>query len=112
MATRKENLQKINAELNKLSDDELDKIAGGNAAAIVSTVVEIGAKVVPVIIENKDEIAETAGKVAEQIGFVSKPNDAVGAYDLTSKKIHPEISTGGTGNRVGNYDLNKYVIKK
>ena len=29
MATREENLKKINAELNKLSDDELDKVAGG-----------------------------------------------------------------------------------
>ena len=26
MATREENLKKINAELNKLSDDELDKV--------------------------------------------------------------------------------------
>ncbi|MBR1806126.1 MAG: hypothetical protein IJ774_07055 [Selenomonadaceae bacterium] len=112
MATREENLKKINTELNKLSDDELDKIAGGNAAAIASTVVEIGTKVVPVIIENKDEIAETAEKVAEQIGFVSKPNDAVGSYDLKSQKIHPGISSGGTGQRVGNYDLNKYVLKK
>lgn len=112
MSTRKENLQKINAELNNLSDDELDKIAGGNAAAIASTVAEIATKVVPVIIENKDEIAETAEKVAEQIGFVSKPNDAVGSYDLKSQKIHPGISSGGTGQRVGNYDLNKYVLKK
>jgi len=29
MATREENLKKINDELEKLSDDELDKIAGG-----------------------------------------------------------------------------------
>ena len=29
MATREENLKKINAELEKLSDDELDKVAGG-----------------------------------------------------------------------------------
>ena len=30
MATREENLKKINAELEKLSDDELEKIAGGD----------------------------------------------------------------------------------
>jgi len=30
MATREENLKKINDELEKLSDDELDKIAGGD----------------------------------------------------------------------------------
>ena len=29
MATREENLKKINDELAKLSDDELDKVAGG-----------------------------------------------------------------------------------
>jgi len=29
MATREENLKKINEELEKLDDDELDKIAGG-----------------------------------------------------------------------------------
>ena len=29
MTTREENLKKINAELEKLSDDELEKIAGG-----------------------------------------------------------------------------------
>ncbi len=30
MATREENLKKINDELEKLTDEELDKIAGGN----------------------------------------------------------------------------------
>ena len=29
MATREENLKKINDELEKLSDEELDKVAGG-----------------------------------------------------------------------------------
>ena len=29
MATREENLKKINEELEKLDDDELDKVAGG-----------------------------------------------------------------------------------
>ena len=29
MATREENLKKINAELEQLSDEELEKIAGG-----------------------------------------------------------------------------------
>ena len=29
MATREENLKKINAELEKLDDDELEKVAGG-----------------------------------------------------------------------------------
>ena len=29
MATREENLKKINEELEKLSDDELEKVAGG-----------------------------------------------------------------------------------
>ena len=29
MATREENLAKINSELEKLRDDELDKVAGG-----------------------------------------------------------------------------------
>ena len=31
MATREENLKKINAELEKLNDDELDQVAGGSA---------------------------------------------------------------------------------
>ena len=30
MATREENLKKINEELEKLSDDELEKVAGGH----------------------------------------------------------------------------------
>ena len=30
MATREENLQKINEELEKLSDDELEQVAGGS----------------------------------------------------------------------------------
>ncbi|MBR5913286.1 MAG: hypothetical protein IKZ58_02825 [Selenomonadaceae bacterium] len=30
MANREENLKKINEELEKLSDEELDKVAGGN----------------------------------------------------------------------------------
>ena len=30
MATREENLKKINTELEKLSDEELDKVAGGS----------------------------------------------------------------------------------
>jgi len=30
MATREENIKKINAELEKLSDEELDKVAGGS----------------------------------------------------------------------------------
>ena len=30
MATREENLKKINDELEKLSDDELEKVAGGS----------------------------------------------------------------------------------
>ena len=29
MATREENIKKINDELEKLSDDELEKVAGG-----------------------------------------------------------------------------------
>ncbi len=29
MATREENLKKINAELEKLDDEELEKVAGG-----------------------------------------------------------------------------------
>ena len=29
MATREENLKKLNDELEKLSDEELDKVAGG-----------------------------------------------------------------------------------
>ena len=29
MATREENLKKINAELEQLSDEELEKVAGG-----------------------------------------------------------------------------------
>lgn len=33
MATREENLQKINEKLEKLSDDELDNIAGGLSQA-------------------------------------------------------------------------------
>lgn len=32
MATREENFKKINAELEKLSDDELDGVAGGTRA--------------------------------------------------------------------------------
>ena len=31
MATREENLKKINDELEKLSDEELESVAGGNA---------------------------------------------------------------------------------
>ena len=34
MATREENLKKINAELEKLDDDELDKVAGGLIKAV------------------------------------------------------------------------------
>ena len=30
MATREENLKKINAELEKLDDEELEKVAGGS----------------------------------------------------------------------------------
>ena len=30
MATREENLKKINEELEKLSDEELEQVAGGN----------------------------------------------------------------------------------
>ena len=30
ISTREENLKKINDELEKLSDDELEKVAGGN----------------------------------------------------------------------------------
>ena len=30
MATREENIKKINDELEKLSDDELEKVAGGD----------------------------------------------------------------------------------
>ena len=30
MTTREENIKKINAELEKLSDEELDKVAGGD----------------------------------------------------------------------------------
>ena len=30
MATREENLKKINEELEQLSDEELDKVAGGS----------------------------------------------------------------------------------
>ncbi len=35
MATREENLKKINAELEAMSDEELDKVAGGHASEIV-----------------------------------------------------------------------------
>ena len=34
MATREENLKKINAELEKLDDDELEKVAGGTVQII------------------------------------------------------------------------------
>ena len=37
MATREENLKKINEELEKLDDDELDKVVGG-AVQIISNV--------------------------------------------------------------------------
>jgi len=37
MATREENLKKINAELEKLDDDELDKVSGG-VVQIISSV--------------------------------------------------------------------------
>ncbi|MBQ9441462.1 MAG: hypothetical protein IJU55_00410 [Selenomonadaceae bacterium] len=36
MANRDENLKKINAELEKLSDDELEKIAGGTVGETMS----------------------------------------------------------------------------
>ena len=35
MATREENLKKINAELEKLSDEELEKVAGGVPVSIL-----------------------------------------------------------------------------
>ena len=35
MATREENLKKINAELEQLSDEELEKIAGGTSEQMV-----------------------------------------------------------------------------
>lgn len=35
MATREENLKKINSELEKLDDEELDAIAGGDALPII-----------------------------------------------------------------------------
>ena len=34
MATRDENLKKINAELEKLSDEELDQVAGGTSEEV------------------------------------------------------------------------------
>ena len=36
MAKREENLKKINAELEKLDDEELDKVAGGIFRAVSS----------------------------------------------------------------------------
>ena len=35
MATREENLKKINDELEKLSDEELDQVAGGKKMAML-----------------------------------------------------------------------------
>lgn len=35
METREENIKKINEELEKLSDEELDKVAGGKTGKLV-----------------------------------------------------------------------------
>ena len=35
MATREENIKKINDELEKLSDEELDKVAGGEILRVL-----------------------------------------------------------------------------
>jgi len=38
MANREENLKKINAELEQLSDEELEKVAGGNAQEMATDI--------------------------------------------------------------------------
>ena len=53
MATREENLKKINEELEKLDDEELDKIAGG---LIMYMSVGDMKKDPAVILENQDKI--------------------------------------------------------
>jgi len=53
MATREENIKKINDELEKLSDEELEKVAGGFYARSNGVDVE---KDKAVNIENKNKI--------------------------------------------------------
>lgn len=48
MATREENLKKINEQLEQLSDEELEKVAGG--VTDIPTSIQIG---IPLIPKNK-----------------------------------------------------------
>lgn len=43
MSTREENLKKINAELEKMSDEELDKVAGGTTSESIEVMRTINA---------------------------------------------------------------------
>ena len=107
MATREENLKKINEELEQLSDEELDKIAGGTYSETQSLRKAIGEVVTvhgftgnfnnPVTFKRNLFIDEVAPYLKKTYGIDSKLD--CGEYDSAS---HDFVTEGGANK----YSLN------
>ena len=92
MATREENIKKINEELEKLSDDELDKVAGGT----VGELRELALK----LVEKESGFYKVLGAVESHVPFANRVvADAIEFYLQKRYGINATIGRGifGTG---------------
>ena len=97
MATREENIKRINAELEKLTDEELDRVAGGNVTELADD-----SKFLNVLLRGRPEQCDRYGAWRAQfhgdeialawlsVGIMAPPDNSIGIpskYYLHGKQI-------------------------
>ncbi len=108
MATREENLKKINDELEQLSDEELDKVAGGTyleSAGDAKKFNELGIKIydtevfgVPVLTHNefvklRDEFTKFGVTVKDKGGLINSNEYYIGGKLVTRDEAWKHIQS-------------------
>ena len=102
MATREENLKKINADIEQLSDEELEQVAGGTRAETQELLANIYKKLYKTDILDGYDLDSPSANVAFKIAL----EERLAQFDMTVK-----IDVGKDGTGVGE-QANEYYNSK